>query len=308
MSNKELLTKKSASRDFFSGIIDYAGFFPPAQLEYLHALANYIDYSTSEYRWILSRFISPTAKFEQLAQFLSEKSIDKDIDLVAILRPHEDIDTYISKLPDELEAMNSLPDNVRVSFIETKLPSNILTHDISSAVNSLVEIFKAVRYHRIFLEFSGENYINYDVNNYVDSVGIKVRCGGPTLNLVPSVELLSEIIVYAADNKIPVKFTAGLHHPILHFDPVLGGMAHGFLNVFMASAMAYSNTANYKYIYEVLNDQDPENFIFNTDSVSYKDCTLPSELVQDIRKEYVHSFGTCSFDDPITDLTSLGII
>ena len=308
MNINKIVTKQTCSVEFLTGIIDYAGFFPPARLDYIIAFENFLEYSKSDHSWMLSRFISPTSKIKELKKYLKEKSIDSDMSIVAILQPADDINKYIQQLASQLKEIDSLPKHVSVSFIETKVPKNISPANIDILLEVLRKELSSIPYQRIFIEVSTDECMQFDVNNFVDRVGIKVRCGGPSIDLVPSVESLAKTIMYIADNKIPVKYTAGLHHPILHFDPTLGGLVHGFLNVFMASMLAYSNRSNYSLIESVLSDQDPSNFIFDKHSAGYKDKRIHVEDIQHIRQTYAHSFGTCSFDDPIMDLTSLGII
>jgi hypothetical protein len=46
--------------------------------------------------------------------------------------------------------------------------------------------------------------------------GVKVRCGGMTPDAVPSVERLAEVLAGCAKRRLPLKATAGLHHPFRH--------------------------------------------------------------------------------------------
>ena len=44
-------------RALMSGVIDYAGMFPPARLPLEEALQNYNTYLRGEHAWVLSRFV-----------------------------------------------------------------------------------------------------------------------------------------------------------------------------------------------------------------------------------------------------------
>jgi hypothetical protein len=46
--------------------------------------------------------------------------------------------------------------------------------------------------------------------------GVKVRCGGMTPDAVPTVERLADVLVGCARRRLPLKATAGLHHPFRH--------------------------------------------------------------------------------------------
>jgi hypothetical protein len=45
-----------------SGLIDYAGLFPPASLDMAAAMRNYAAYRQGEYAWMLGRFVVPAAR------------------------------------------------------------------------------------------------------------------------------------------------------------------------------------------------------------------------------------------------------
>src|SRR5262249_33100125 len=71
--------------------------------------------------------------------------------------------------------------------------------------------------------------------------GFKLRCGGLEASAFPSAEQVAFTVFQcrnAFSTSVPLKFTAGLHHPIRHFDAQLNTPVHGFLNVFVAGALA----------------------------------------------------------------------
>ena len=53
-------------RAFLSGIIDYAGLFPPARLPLDEAIWNYARYRTEQESWMLGRFVIPAASLGEL--------------------------------------------------------------------------------------------------------------------------------------------------------------------------------------------------------------------------------------------------
>ena len=50
-----------------TGLIDYAGMFPPASLSLEEAVRNYESYARGEYSWILGRFIIPLARAHEVS-------------------------------------------------------------------------------------------------------------------------------------------------------------------------------------------------------------------------------------------------
>jgi hypothetical protein len=49
-------------RKLMTGLIDYAGLFPPASLDMAAATRNYAAYREGEHAWILGRFVVPAAR------------------------------------------------------------------------------------------------------------------------------------------------------------------------------------------------------------------------------------------------------
>ena len=55
-----------ALRTLLSGLIDYAGLFPPASLEMAEAARNYEAYRSGPHSWALGRFIVPSARLNEV--------------------------------------------------------------------------------------------------------------------------------------------------------------------------------------------------------------------------------------------------
>jgi hypothetical protein len=68
-----------ARRALLSGLIDYAGMFPPASLELAGAAGNYARYRASPEGWMLARFVVPESRADEMPKSfpLSVISADK---------------------------------------------------------------------------------------------------------------------------------------------------------------------------------------------------------------------------------------
>ena len=55
-----------SAKALFSGLIDYAGLFPPAALSMADAVRNYDAYRKGEHAWMLGRFVVPAAKIGEV--------------------------------------------------------------------------------------------------------------------------------------------------------------------------------------------------------------------------------------------------
>src|SRR5262249_38895006 len=107
---------------------------------------------------------------------------------------------------------------------------------------------------------------------------------------------------------VPLKFTAGLHHPFRHFDRALQTPMHGFLNVFVAGVLAHARGLQEGQVRDILADEDPGHFAFDATGLSWKEWRATTEEIAAARRHAVLSFGSCSFDEPREDLRARGLL
>lgn len=117
----------------------------------------------------------------------------------------------------------------------------------------------------------------------------------------PDTAQLASFLHQAATRRLPFKATAGLHHPIR------SAVMHGFLNVFTAAVFAWHGMDR-EIIVDVLDDADARAFQFSDDALRWRGRTLSTEQIQNARRDFAHSFGSCSFEEPLSDLRELGLL
>jgi hypothetical protein len=141
----------------------------------------------------------------------------------------------------------------------------------------------------------------------------KIRTGGLSPEKIPSTERIAEFLVEAAGRGLPFKATAGLHHPIRSMQPLTYELdspraeVHGFLNVFAAAAFAWKGLER-EALVEILEETDPEAFVFGEDDLRWRGRILRAGDIRTARREFAHSFGSCSFEEPVSDLRELGLL
>jgi hypothetical protein len=138
----------------------------------------------------------------------------------------------------------------------------------------------------------------------------KLRTGGITPDAIPSAEGLAAFICACAQIHLPFKATAGLHHPIRSVRDLTNepdsprALMHGFINVLLASAVAWQG-ADRETVRNLLEETEPTAFRFEGD-VRWRGERLCFEDVLSARRNFIHSFGSCSFTEPVDDLKGLG--
>jgi hypothetical protein len=121
---------------------------------------------------------------------------------------------------------------------------------------------------------------------------------------------VAAFIVACAERRLPFKATAGLHHPIRALQPLTYGadapraVLHGFLNVFLAAAFAWHGQRN---IEPILAELDGNAFRFD-ERAYWRDWSLDAGQIREARAQFSHSFGSCSFEEPVGDLEALGLL
>lgn len=144
----------------------------------------------------------------------------------------------------------------------------------------------------------------------------KIRTGGVTAEAIPSCAELAAFLHAAAGRRIPFKATAGLHHPIRAEYPLTyavdapRAVMHGFLNVFVAAALAWHGAPVF-LVQAILEETDASAFQFRDGEVVCghgRGPGLGTGQIKAARLEFAHSFGSCSFEEPVAGLLELGLL
>ena len=137
--------------------------------------------------------------------------------------------------------------------------------------------------------------------------GFKLRTGGVTAEAFPNSAQIARALVAAAEYKVPIKFTAGLHHPVRMFRDEVKTKMHGFLNVLGAGVLAIEHDWNEQQTTELLDEEDGTAFKFKNESFAWRDWRISVGAIEKNR-EIITSFGSCSFDEPCEDLRGLKLL
>ncbi|MEK6702612.1 MAG: hypothetical protein AABZ53_10130, partial [Planctomycetota bacterium] len=130
----------------------------------------------------------------------------------------------------------------------------------------------------------------------------------------PSTAEIAEFVNACRRAEVPFKATAGLHHPMRGAAPLTyeAGAAtcvmHGFLNLFVASAFAFTHKLEPTMIRACLEESDAAAFIFTDEGLSWKRHVIDVTQIARVREVFALSFGSCSFDDPVAELKKLGVM
>lgn len=305
-----------------SKIIDYAGLYPPANLPLEEAIRNFVKYQMDAGEWMLSRFIIPAKRLAELSQLAEQVFPRESVLAFSVLgRGGKDVDEFLENLKLDLEDIYAFRKNhdigILVDMFEVVLPASALG-DNSSAHDLVNEAADGLNKNGLTVFFeapSGEGWqvraekLIRSLRKIKDKhVGFKLRTGGVTADAFPSTEQVAWAIASTRDAGIPMKCTAGLHHPVRHYNENVQTKMHGFLNVFGVGVLALSHGLDQNQIQEIIEDEDPANFVFNESGFCWKKIHASLDQIARARQIGFISFGSCSFDEPREDLQALGLM
>jgi len=294
------ITRRDARRQALAGLIDYAGLFPPASLELESAVAEYRAARTGADAWLVDRFICPAGRLVDLARVL-----------VATMQPREAAwSLVVTATPEDVRLVSDfaaeLGRSARIDVVEMKLPEGAT----SARLADLLATFDRVVFFEVPWQQSvGESLAVLAATRESSgrSLGAKLRCGGLTADSFPPVPVVAGFLAECARHRLPVKATAGLHHPLRHTDPVTGFTHHGFINLLAATALAHGG-ADVTTLADALNETEAAVFDLGPGGLSWRQHRFGADSLAAMRRDLFVGYGSCSIAEPVADLTTLGIL
>jgi hypothetical protein len=290
--------------------IDYAGMFPPCSLDLESALRNQAQYVRSPDAWMLGAFVLPVQQFEAARQLLSQFDPLHPLRVAALGPKRRNAEAFLDAVEDADTAIRSLSSNVdlvSISHLEMFLPHDVdsaLLQEAKSIIGDLPVFWEAPPERaQQTIELLAEHNSNADSATF----GYKLRTGGVTAAAFPTSAEIARALVSPATHQLPMKFTAGLHHPIRQFRDEVKTRMHGFLNVLGAAVMAAEHRWDAHQTSIMLEDEKADSFSFADDFFAWREWKIDIKRLQ-YRRKFVTSFGSCSFDEPREDLRALGLL
>ena len=285
-----------------AGLIDYAGLFPPASLPMAEAVARYARYRRGEHAWMLGRFIVSRPRLEEFASLAGDAAEASDWRVSVIAS--DDVDADASAI----DAFNAR----RTALIDTVEAKVAAAADVRRVAGVLPQALQ------LWFEVTPGEGPAFDatlaaIAELGERGGAKLRTGGITADAIPPPDLVARFLIACVRAHVICKATAGLHHPIraphrlTYADDSAMALMHGFVNVFLAAALAQTG-ASAETLTALLDERDPRHVVWQDDHVTWKGHRLDATALASARASFARSFGSCSFDEPIDDLHRLGWI
>src|SRR5438067_1210897 len=293
--------------------IDYAGIFPPCTLALEPALQNQALYIRDSDAWMLNNFVLPVEKFDAVVGCISLFDWKHPLRISALGGKSANKDEFLAALKIAADKIRSFSgdhvDLVSISQLEMPLPQDV-DLELLARIGSILGGLELQAFWETPVD-SAEKTIALlaEHNSSADSraLGYKLRTGGVTADAFPTSPQIAHALVAAAKARVPIKFTAGLHHPIRMFRDEVNTKMHGFLNVLGAGVFAMEHGWDERQSSLMLEDENADSFHFDDTVFGWRDWKISASKIEKHR-QFVTSFGSCSFDEPRQDLRALKLL
>lgn len=311
---------RACVRALLNQILDYAGLFPPAKLPLEDALRNYLRYrKESPHRWMLGRFVCPTARLPDLLTLARTHEDASLLSLTALGRQASRSSELVPLIRADVQTIQdfrrawghdavidtyevALPKGAAIEEIISQMP--LASAHLSEDLRGFFEIPMSATW-RNDVQKLGQYLSRGDHSKWP---GLKLRCGGVTADAFPTAEQIAFFIYRCRAELLTWKATAGLHHPRDHWDESLQVWHHGFLNVFGGGLLASTNPITEADLVAILSDREARHFRFTEDRFSWKSWSCTADQIADYRACAATTFGSCSFEEPCQDLMAMGLL
>lgn len=319
-------------KTLLDAILDYAGMLPPASLSLSQAMNNFADHRDEPEAWLLSRFVLPVRQLPDLTSYRTLFSHGEPFRFSVLGTGGHDPDSFLNGFTRDLDVIDTFDAEYggrsQVDRMEVPLPLPLIgtpqrdLEDFFSSVDqTLIEtgtakldLFFEIPMRPDTIDGLPDLCAALAEHNSQQAVparskmGLIVRCGGGEPSDVPTVEHVAEFIVACRNASVPFKATAGLQHPIRHYDDGLDTEMHGFLNVFGAAVLTSEHQLNVDAVQAILLEDTSNNFRFEKDAFCWRDLRVSLDGIRHARDTLALSFGSCSYEDPIDHLRDLELL
>ena len=272
------------------GLFDYAGLYPPANLDVESAVGNYRTYQQSGKAWALGRFVVDLDRVHAVKAAAGDAFGCMRLSITA----RSDCD--LSKLNCLIER------GAKIETVEFKDAGPAEIAGIAGGIRRGLPVYFEVPFGR-------------DAEALLDAVcaagaRVKLRMGGAVAEAFPLPSVVAATLQSIADRHLSVKATAGLHHPLRSLRPLTdapGGaraLMHGFMNVICAATLIHLG-GRLEDAGRLLEETDSGAWNISEDEITWRDFRWTAAQVREARQEFFGSIGSCSFSEPMADLEAL---
>ena len=269
-------------------LVDDAAIFPPGSMPLADAVPAHAAHLTSEHAELVGPFIITDEDLAATAQLADTEASRGPLAVSVVIPTAVALPKAMAALADlqllsaagwevKLDPSRDAIEQVRAIAAAGDTGTPVYVEAPRPDTDSWIPTLNAVAVHGLRLKF---------------------RTGGTQPNAFPTSMQVAAWIDGAVGANVPFKATAGLHQAIAHTDPVTGFAHHGYLNVLAATAVARAG-AGRDAIAAAVAERGRTELIARVRAFG--------PALTEARESFL-SYGSCSIDEPLADLTTLGLM
>jgi len=294
-----------SARAFLSGIIDYAGLFPPARLRMDDAVREFARSTRGNDRDLLGRFILPVSRLNEFSatahEFLTDNAEPWRLSAIA----SSGNDSELNSIVTFNHARASQTGGALIDAIEIPVTTSA---EVEWAADAYGKQFA------VFLEpTQPDDSVALLTQIARSGVSAKLRTGGVVASSIPSATSVMRFIDTCARLSLPFKATAGLHHavrgdyPLTYETDAPKGTMFGYLNIFLVAAFHRAGLPE-SALFDLLEESDPSSITFDDAGAWWRGNLADTAQLGETRKSLAVSFGSCSFTEPVDEAKGMHLI
>ncbi len=313
-----------------TGIIDYAGLFPPAKLPLDEAIADYASYRGSEDNWMLSHFVIPAGRLAELRKYSDTLLTPEDPFTFSVLAGADDDPVaWREDFAGSLALIDTCLDvqagRVAIPVLELRLPAALCQSTSGAArmgdyVDAIADSITGSKLVDpvVFLELpTGESAAacRRELARIIAArekggleFGVKLRTGGLEAAAFPTTDEVAAMIRDCREFGCRWKATAGLHHPLRSYRLEVQATMHGFLNLLVATVLTHAGAIPNSELTPLIETTNGAEFDFDDTGLAWRDRRADLAAIEAARRDGFISIGSCSFNEPREDLQTLKLM
>lgn len=291
-----------SAQKLFANLIDFAGLFPPKELDMPTALGDYRHYREGSGRAILGRLVVPVGRLDEFDEHAREiVSTTQSQWLLSVVIPSaEEAHRAVDRIKRFISEHSQDPalGNATIDAIEIPVSS---PEEIVAVTRELPEE-GIVPYFEVTMPIEPA-----DIHALAESgASAKIRLGG---EVIPEPFRVQEFMRACVEGGIAFKASAGLHHPFATRDGETI-TEYGFIPLLLAAAFifAYKDEVSPEDIIQLLGEQQATAFSFREEKISWLRNSLDIQQLQRGREFALRSIGSCDFSGPLRELVKLDLV
>lgn len=261
-------------------LFDDAAIFPPGNLPLAEAVRAHLAHGVAPYADLVGPLVVALADLPAMAEASADLPA-ATVDLSVTVPSPADIAGAVER--------SARVRAVRLVALEVAVPEGVAPTEVVPAIDAALGVLDRETVPTVYVELPRDERRDALVAALAGTpYRAKLRTGGVRAELYPDEAELAAAVVALARAGVPFKATAGLHHAVRNTDPATGFEQHGLLNL-LAATEAATQGAGVEEVAALLAVREAERLPRPTGGL-------------------FGSVGTCSIDEPVAELTALGLL